>query len=197
MGARNLNEPEVTAMAFLSRNRGLALKTFLYQLVMSFFGTMMFTATSRNQALLVIGQVMVIAFSLYIFFYQSMQAGSKECEFGIGHGVKTCAWAGILPVFLGFVPMILLSVWGALVPPVNADGGASSSYVPYVINNLLQQGVYQGIYSMAYPIAEGDLGQATNARALLFPFAFLPGFMAGSAGFAFGWFRFRKDGKKS
>lgn len=182
-------------MAYLSRSRGLILKTFLYQLVMSFFGIMMNTATYRNTALLVIGQVMVILFYLYIFFSQSMKAGSKECEYGMGHGVRTCPWAGTLPIFLGFVPMIALSVVSASLPPFTAEGEMSASYLPYVFNNLLQQGVYRGIYQMLYPAGD-NAGQAANAQALLFPFAFLPGYLAGVSGYALGWYRFVADGKK-
>lgn len=182
-------------MAYLSRVKGLILKTFLYQLVMSFFGIMMNTATSRNTALLVIGQVMVIAFYLYIFFSQSMQAGSKECEYGVGHGAETSPWLGAVPLILGFVPMIVLSVFSAAVPPFTAGGGQSASYVPYVFNNLLQQGVYRGVYQMLYPVGD-NAGQAANAQALLFPFAFLPGFLAGTGGYVFGWYRFKGDEKK-
>ena len=187
-------------MAKLSRSRPLILKTILYQLVMSFFGIMMFTATSRNAALLAVGQILVIAFYLYIFFSQSMQAGSKECEYGVGHGVGTSPWFGALPIFLGFVPMIVLSLWGALQPPFTPDGGRSVSNVPYLLNNLLQQGVFRGVYQWLRPIAEGAdqsaAAQSINAQAALFPYFFLPGWIAGSLGYAVGWFRFRGDEKE-
>ena len=179
-------------MSFMSRSVPLIIKTFLYQLVMSFFGIMMFTATSRNTALMVIGQILVIGFYLYIFFSQSMQAGSKECEYGIGHETKTTPWMGLIPILLGFVPMILLSVWGAIQPPFAPDGSQSASYVPYLLNNLLQQGVYSGNYAHLFPAGDTaeQAAQAINARALLFTAAFLPGWIAGSLGYIYGWRRF-------
>ncbi len=182
-------------MAQTARSRSLILKTFLYQLVMSFFGIMMYTATQSNTALIVIGQVMVIAFYLYIFFSQSMQAGSKECEYALGHKIKSSPWIGALPILAGFIPMIVLSLWGAVQPPCRADGSYSASYAPYLLNNLLQQGVYQGIYSWLCPVKEAA-SESINARALLFPAAFLPGWIAGTLGYAFGWYRFKSDGKQ-
>ncbi|MBQ3865552.1 MAG: hypothetical protein II776_01525 [Clostridia bacterium] len=189
-------------MSFIGRGKGLIFKTFLYQVVMSFFGIMMYTATFRNTALMVIGTVMVIAFYLFIFFRQSMQAGSKECEYGIAHRSNTSPWSGCLLVLLGFLPMIALSVWSVFQPPYLADGSSGAAIVPFTVNKVLQQGVYQGVYQMLWPTVSGDAGvgpanaAALNHQALLFPFAFLPGWIAGSAGYAVGWNRFKMDKKE-
>ena len=193
-------------MSHIARNRGLILKTFLYQVVMSFFGVMMYLATYRNAALFVIGQTAVILFSFYIFFSQSMQAGSKECEYGFAHKEeKSSPWFGLLPVFLGFLPMIVLSLWNVFLPPYQASGepGSIFAFGPFELNKVLQQGVFEGIYQVLFPTVSGDSGVAAenaaalNAQARVFPFAFLPGWIAGSAGFAFGWFRFRGSGKNA
>ena len=57
-------------MNVFSRNAGLMLKTFLYQVVMSLFGFMMYGATYKIPFLLIVGQATIVLFFFYILTTQ-------------------------------------------------------------------------------------------------------------------------------
>lgn len=185
----------------LKRNKGLILKTFLYQIVMSFFGLMMFSATSQNQMLLYVGQALVILFFSYILFSQSSQYGSKSAERDLREKSSSSVFAGFLLALLGFLPAILLSVISFLNPPYAADG-TGRAVVPFLINKTFLQGMYIGFAQFLYPtttvgaeaIVAAQNAASLNSQTRLFLFTSLPGILLSGTGYLFGYFRFA--GKK-
>jgi len=178
------------------KNKGLMLKTFLYQIVMSFFGIMMFTATSQNQFLLILGQALVILFYYYILFSQSSQYGWKTCERDCAHCTTSSPFFGFFPAIISFLPAILLSLISFLNPPYAADGTAIFAS-PFIINKTFLQGMYIGIAQQLYPtttiVAQTSASEnaaALNSQTFLYLFSSIPGILLTGAGYLTGYLRF-------
>lgn len=193
-------------MTWFTRNTGLMLKTFLYQVVMSLFGFMMYGATYKIPLLLVIGQATVIIFFFYIMSSQMYQSGAKQCEYDHGHETNSSPYAGFLFAVIAFLPTILLAILSVLVPPF-AEGGASNTagYISYLCNHTFLQGMYVGITQTIYPTAAGGASEALaaanavaiNARCVIHLFGAIPGILAGGIGYLIGYLNFKRDKKKS
>ncbi len=188
-----------------TRNSGLIMKTFLYQIVMSFFGIMMYTATSSNTLLLVVGQSTVILFFLYIMSYQSYQFGFKSAEYDRAHKTLSSPALGFLLSLLAFLPTMILSVWTVIVPPFLENGEAQSlGYVPFLLNKTFLQGMFVSIGQWIFPSQAGGAAEAlaaANAAALnhqcyVHLIGALPGFLASGLGFFIGHRRFSNDKKE-
>lgn len=193
-------------MTWFTKNAGLMLKTFLYQVVMSLFGFMMYGATYKISLLLVIGQATVILFFFYIMFTQTYQSGAKTCEYDHGHGTKSSPAAGFLFALIAFLPTTILALVSVIVPPF-ADGGASNTtgYISYLCNHTFLQGMYVGITQTIYPTVAGGANEALaaanaaaiNSRCILHLFGAIPGICAGGFGYLMGYLNFKKDKKTS
>ena len=191
-------------MRFFSRYSDLILKTFLYQIVMSFFGLMMFTATSGNAFLFLLGQIAILLFWAFILFHQGMQKGQKMCEKEPG----SSPFGGFLPALIAFLPAILLSVWSYLSKPYAPDG-AGQNLVPFLLNKTLLQGMYVGLAQKIFPTTvsgassavEVQNAAALNRQTLLYLFTSLPGILLCGVGYLFGHLNFsglkkKKSGSK-
>ena len=188
-----------------SRNIGLIVKTLLYQIVMSIFGFMMYSATHSNVFLLVAGQAMVILFFLYIMFSQTLQSGGKMREYDHAHSISSSPAAGFLFAFIAFLPTILLSAWTTIYPPFAANGTPSSiGYIPFLLNKSFLQGMYLGVAQAIFPTAAtgatdaliAENANALNSQALLYLFGALPGMITCGLGYLIGYLRFDKKPNK-
>ncbi len=183
-----------------SRNYGLILKTFLYQVAMSLFGFMMYTGTYKIPLLLVVGQITILFFFIYIMFSQTYQAGSKACEHDWAHSLSSSCLLGFLFALIAFIPAIVLSVWCVAVPPVAADGASySASYAPFLINRFFLQGMYIGISQWLFPAASASAGDAAanaaamNSQCFMYLFTAIPGLLASGIGYLVGYKHFRSQ----
>ncbi len=189
-------------MTVFSRNVGLILKTFLYQIVMSLFGIMMYLATKSNLLLLIAGQASLILFFLYIMSTQMYQSGYKMCEYDRGHGSTSSPLMGFIFALIAFLPTILLSAWTLFSPPFDGAGVANaSSYVPFLLNKNFLQGMYIGIVQSVFPTAAGGAsealaaanGAAMNRQCIIYLLGAIPGILSGGIGYLIGYIRFAKD----
>lgn len=193
-------------MTWFTRNAGLMLKTFLYQIVMSLFGFMMYGATYKIPLLLIIGQATVILFFFYIMFSQTYQSGAKTCEYDHGHNTTSPIAAGFLFAAIAFLPTILLAIFSVIQPPF-AESGATNSvgYISYLCNHTFLQGMYVGITQTLYPTSAGGANEALaaanaaaiNSRCIIHLFGAIPGILASGIGYLIGYMNFKKDKKTS
>ena len=185
----------------IKRNAALTFKTFLYQVVMSLFGFMMYSGTSKIPFLMVIGQAVIVLFFYYIMSSQMFQGGGKACEFDRSHQLSSSPLLGFLFGIIAFLPAILLSLWTVLAPPFLADGSAHTTYAPFLINKTFLQGMYVGIVQSIYPTT--SIGQsatvaiqngaALNSQCLLYLLAAIPGFLSCGVSYLLGYLHFKKE----
>ena len=192
-------------MNLFARNSGLMVKTFLYQIVMSLFGFMMYGATYKIPLLLIIGQATIILFFFYILSSQMYQSGAKTCEYDHGHGCSSSPAAGFLFALIAFLPTIVLAVVSVVTPPyIQADVPNTAGYLSYLGNHTFLQGMYAGITQTIYPTVAGGasdaLAQANavaiNARCFLHLFGAIPGILASGIGYLTGYLGFKKNKMK-
>lgn len=185
-----------------SRNYGLIVKTFLYQIVMSLFGFMMYGATYKIPILLIVGQATVLLFFFYIMGSQMYQGGAKMCEYDISHSHSSSPFAGFLFALVAFFPTFLLAVLSLLVPPYAESGATNTAgYLSYLCNHTFLQGMYVGITQEIFPTAAGGADEALmlanisaiNSRCILHLFGAIPGFLIGGFGYLIGYKRFLKS----
>jgi len=182
-------------MNVFSRNIGLICKTFLYQIVMSIFGLMMYGATNQNAFLLILGAASVILFFLFIMSSQMFQAGGKNCEFDRAHGQKSSPFLGFLFALVAFLPTILLCLWSISFPPFAANGDPlGTGYIPFLLNKSFLQGMYVSIHQACIPTVQGT--DALNSQPLLQLFSTIPGILFAGAGYWIGYRSFTKEKKK-
>ncbi len=188
-----------------SRHFGLVIKTFLYQIVMSLFGFMMYLATYKIPYLLIVGQGMVILFFLFIMASQSYNAGAKNCEYDRAHGMKSSPALGILLSLLAFLPTMVLAVVSVINPPyATPDSTNTLGYFSYLGNHAFLQGMYVGITQALFPTAAGTVAEgiaeansaAINSRCLVHLLGFLPGFLTSSIAYFIGYLSFKKTKKQ-
>lgn len=191
-------------MTAFSRNISLTLKTFLYQIVMSLFGIMMYLATKSNTLLLIVGQASVILFFIYVMVTQMYQSGYKMCEYDRGHDSSSSPAYGFLFAFLAFLPTILLSGWTLIFPPFDEIGAINAGgYVPFLLNKNFLQGMYIGIIQTLFPTSAGGSsealaianGIAMNRQCFAYLFGAIPGILASGIGYLIGYVHFSKDKK--
>ncbi len=192
-------------MNLFRRNSGLMLKTFLYQVVMSLFGFMMYSSTYRIPFLLVIGQITVIIFFFYIMGSQTFQAGAKSCEYDIGHNTSSSPFAGFLFALISFSPTIILAIISIICPPfIQSDVPNTAGYLSYTCNHVFLQGMYVGITQTLFPTAAGGAADALaaanaaaiNSRCLIHLFGAIPALLASGIGYWIGYRGFSKSKKK-
>lgn len=191
-------------MSLFSRNAGLILKTFLYQVVMSLFGFMMYGATYKIPFLLVIGQITVILFYFYILITQMYGGGAKTSEYDLAHKEKSSALAGFLFALIAFLPTFILAVISVYSQPFTADGLTNTAgYLSYLGNHTFLQGMYVGITQHLFPTVSGGANDALNfanmasinARCFLHLFGAIPGILASGISYFLGYRSFRKEKK--
>ncbi len=179
------------------RNTGLIFKTFLYQLVMSLFGFMMYSSTYKIPFLMVVGQATITIFFLFIMAHQMYQQGAKNCEYDWAHQLTSSPFLGLLFSFLAFLPAILLSGYTLLTPPFAASGTPSAGYAPFLINKTFLQGMYIGIVQYLYPTSATNsaevLASANNAQCLIHLVSCIPGILSCTIGYFFGYRNFKKE----
>jgi len=177
-------------MSFISRNLGLILKTFLYQIVMSLFGLMLYGATNQNTVLLVIGQACVLLFFFYIMFTQMYQKGFKNREYDWAHEAATSPFWGFLFALIAFLPAIFTSVFTMIFPPFAENGTIlnDGGYVAYLLNKSFLQGMFAGIHQTLIPTVQGT--DALNGQCLLHLISALPGILTCGVGYLIGMLRF-------
>ncbi len=152
-------------MNFWKRSADYIGKTFLYQIVMSFFGIMMYEATQFNLVLYIIGTLCVLAFYAYILISQSLQKGAKMAEFDHRNKVDSSPFAGFFLSFAAFLPTIVLSAVSCIAPPYYADG-SGRNVVPYILNRCFLQGMHLGVLQKLFPTtAEGAAAEVAAANA--------------------------------
>ncbi len=187
-------------MISFSRNSGLILKTFLYQIVMSLFGFMMYGATYKIPLLLVIGQTTVVLFFFYIMSSQMYKGGAKMCEYDRGHSLSSSPAAGFLFALFAFLPTIILAIISVVSPPFSESGTANTAgYLSYLGNHTFLQGMYVGITQTIYPTAAGGANEALaaanasaiNSRCVLHLFGAIPGILACGIGYLLGYQNFK------
>ncbi len=191
-------------MNLFSRNAGLILKTFLYQIVMSLFGFMMYGATYKIPLLLIIGQLTIVLFYFYILTSQMYQGGAKMCEYDLSHGQKTSALSGFLFALIAFLPTLCLAVISTLNPPFSESGAANTAgYLSYLGNHTFLQGMYVGITQHLFPTSSGGANEALNlanisainSRCFLHLFGAIPGVVAAGLSYLIGYRSFQKEKK--
>lgn len=182
-------------MNLFSKNIPLILKTFLYQIVISILGMMMYTAVSRNTALMIIGQISVLLFFFYIMWSQMYQQGAKNAEFSLSHQTPSSPFAGILFALIAFLPTILASLWTIISPPFAPNGEVLSAagHIPYLLNKCFLMGMYSGIHQTLVPTVQGT--DALNAQCILHLLSAIPGILVCSVGYAVGHIRFLSNKK--
>lgn len=187
-----------------SRNASLILKTFLYQIVMSLFGFMMYSSTYKIPLLLVVGQLTVVLFYYYILSSQMVQGGHKMCEYDMAHGTSSSPLFGFVFALIAFLPTIILAVVSVVSPPYLANGATNTAgYLSYLGNHTFLQGMYVGITQWIYPTSAGTSAealatlnaQAVNARCFIHLFGAVPGILISGGSYLFGYLNFKK-GKK-
>ena len=187
-----------------SRNSSLIVKTFLYQIVMSLFGFMMYSSTYKIPFLLVIGQATVILFYYYILTSQMFQGGYKMCEYDIAHNSKSFPLFGFVFALIAFLPTVTLAVISVISPPYAASGATGTAgYLSYLGNHTFLQGMYIGITQWLYPTKAGTSAEAlaqmnaaaVNARCFVHLFGAIPGILLSGFGYFLGYQNFKKDKK--
>ncbi len=187
------------------RNTGLMVKTFLYQIVMSLFGIMMYSVTHKNPFLFYLGQGTVILFFLYIMSSQMYQYGAKSCEYDWAHKCSSSPLLGFVFALIAFLPTLLASAWTLITPPFDLQGVAvPSGYVPFLLNKTFLQGMYIGISQTLYPTVAGGTSQALaaangvalNSQCLIHLLSSLPGVLFSGVFYWIGYNGFRKNKKK-
>jgi len=180
-------------------------KTFLYQVVMSFFGIMMYTATNSNTLLLVVGQVFVILFFWYIMSSQMYQAGYKTKEYDHAHGTSSSPFLGFFLSFIAFLPTVLMSAWVLIFPPFDSIGQAQGiGYIPFLLNKTFLQGMHISLAQWIYPTSAGGLATsvaienaaALNSQGIFYLLGSIPGFLASGIGYLVGCLRFQNGKQK-
>ena len=190
-------------MTAFSRNASLIIKTFLYQIVMSLFGFMMYGSTYKIPFLLVVGQATVILFYYYILGSQMVQGGGKMCEYDMSHGTKSSPLFGFLLAFMAFLPTIILAVISVIAPPYVGGATNTAGYLSYLGNHTFLQGMYVGITQHLYPTSSGTAAEAlaqanalaVNSRCYLHLFGAVPGILLSGFSYLFGYLNFKKDKK--
>ncbi|MBR5295941.1 MAG: hypothetical protein IKU24_05070 [Clostridia bacterium] len=191
-------------MSSFSRNLGLILKTFLYQIVMSLFGFMMYGATYKIPFLLIIGQLTVVLFYFYTLCSQMYQGGAKTCEYDNAHKEKSSALAGFLFALIAFLPTICLAVISTVSPPFASDGATNTAgYLSYLGNHTFLQGMYVGITQHLFPTVSGGASDAVsfaniasiNSRCFVHLFGALPGIFASGISYFVGYRNFKREKK--
>ena len=204
------------AMSSWKRGRDLIWKTFLYQIVMSFFGVMMYSVTYQNTVLFILGQIAVLAFYGFILVSQTMQKAGRIAEYDHRNHLKTSPLMGFALCGLGFVPTLFLSLINLIWRPFTETGAANSfALAVFQINKTFQQGMYVGLYQRIFPpvdtslYAASEVGAANaaalNAQAGLMPLAVIPGILLCGFAYVYGYkhflkgsenFSFRKNGRE-
>jgi len=139
-------------MSVWKRGRDLVWKTFLYQLVMSFFGIMMFGSTSWNAVLSIIGMIASLAFYAYILLSQAAKKGARMAEYDHRNQSPTSPFHGFWLSSLGFLPMAVMSLINKIFPPFEHP----FSYSVFQINRTFQHGMYLSIYDRIFPTAAAE-----------------------------------------
>ena len=192
-------------MNIFARNAGLILKTFLYQIVMSLFGFMMYSATYKIPFLLVIGQITVVLFYFYILTTQMYQGGAKQSEYDLSHKEKSSALAGFLFALIAFLPTFVFAIISVCSQPFTAEGATNTAgYLCYLGNHTFLQGMYVGITQHIFPTVSGGANDALNfanmasinARCFLHLFGAVPGILASAISYFVGYRSFRKEKKE-
>lgn len=185
----------------LKRNSVLILKTFLYQVVMSLFGFMMYSAIYKIPFLAVIGQGIITVFFLYIMFHQMYQQGAKACEYDWAHKLTSSPALGILFAFVAFLPAIILSAGTVISAPFALDGTPTASYAPFLINKTFLQGMYIGIVQFLFPTSATAgapaIAAASNAQCFAHLISCIPGLLSCGIGYAIGYLHFKRNKKKN
>jgi hypothetical protein len=180
-------------------------KTFLYQIVMSFFGIMMYTATRHNTFLFVAGQISLFIFYAYILSSQMYKAGFKAYEYDSAHQTASPAAMGFIFALIAFLPTLLLAIFSYFNPPILSDGASrGSGYIPYILNKSLLQGMYIGVVQHIYPTSSGgndallalENSIAMNNQSLLYLILPIPGILVSGISYVLGCFSFKKPRKK-
>lgn len=189
-------------MNLFSRNSGLLVKTFLYQVVMSLFGFMMYGATYKIPFILAVGQITVVLFFFYIMSSQMYQGGGKACEYDYAHKSSSSPAAGFLFALIAFLPTILLAVVSIITPPYAAPEVTNTAgYLSYLGNHTFLQGMYVGITQTVFPTAAGiaadKMADAINSRCYLHLVGAIPGILACGISYLIGYKNFLKDKKTS
>ncbi len=190
-------------MGIWKRGRDLIWKTFLYQIVMSFFGVMMYSVTYQNTVLFILGQVAVLGFYGFILVSQTMQKAGRIAEYDHRNAVTTSPLSGFWLSALGFVPTFVLSAITFFLPPFTADGGSNSFALSvFQINKTFQQGMYVGIYQRIFPPADASLyaasevgaanAAALNSQTSIMPLAVIPGILLCGFAYLYGYKHFMK-----
>lgn len=181
----------------LKRNTGLIFKTFLYQVVMSLFGFMMYSSTYKIPFLMVIGQATVTLFFLFIMAHQTYQSGAKACEFDWAHDLSSSPLFGLIFSLLAFLPTILLSTYTLIYPPFATTGTPSTGYAPFLINKTFLQGMYIGIVQFLHPTSASAspdaLAHANNAQCFVHLLSCIPGIISCTFGYFVGYCNFKKE----
>lgn len=186
------------------RNGGLIFKTFLYQVVMSLFGFMMYSSTYKIPLIMTVGQITITIFYLYIMFHQMYQQGAKNCEYDWAHSLSSSPAFGFLFCLIAFLPTILLSAYTCIFPPY-ASEAMQSSYPAFLINKVFLQGMHVGFFQWLFPTSSAASVDAAataanavsmNAQCFAHLFGCIPGIIACGLGYFFGYEGFKKDKKK-
>ena len=182
----------------IKRNVGLVFKTFLYQIVMSLFGFMMYSSTYKIPFIMTVGQITITVFFIYIMFHQTYQQGAKNCEYDHAHDLTSSPFLGFLFSFIAFIPALLLSAYTSFFPPF-AGEVMQSSYPAFLINKVFLQGMHVGILQWIFPTGSADLLQSANAmnsQCIAHLICCIPGILAAGAGYWVGYASFKREKRK-
>lgn len=184
---------------YWKRNSSLIFKTFLYQIVMSLFGMMMFGAVQKVPLINIIGSAIIIFFFHYIMVSQMYRAGSKNCESDCAHKLSSFAWAGFLFALIAFIPTILMSTYSLFFPPFSELGEKTNGYpyLNYLLNKTFFQGMYASVFQWFAPTS-GTYDAVGNANSILiqvkiFAFTAIPGILSSGFGYLAGYLNFKKE----
>lgn len=175
--------------------KGMAIKTFLYQIVMSFLGFMLFSALSANPFLKILAIIISISFYWYILFSQTSEIGQKISESDIAHKTNTPLWSGFIAAAVSFIPTAIMSIISIIsLPSQNGIG-----YISFLLNKLLLQGMYIGIAQKIYP-TDQQMSAIQNAASLdkqsyLFLIFIIPGILVCGSAFIYGYKKFSQKKK--
>ena len=176
-------------MMFLKENGGKIFKTFGFSMVLSIFGFMLFMATIKNPALLVVGFAVMLCCYLYLMYEPMWQLGGND---KLSPTAKGFSAKGLVIMIVAFLPAAVLTLLCIIIPPTAITIGEVTdynwTYALFQIIRLLFHGIYVGIVQYLLPFSS-DAGNISNLalQPIFLLISLIPGILAGALGYFLGY----------
>ena len=168
-----VNSERINIMYFFKTNYSMILKTIVFQIILSWFGMMLFVATSESPALAVIGSVLAIGSYFFIMYDQFWAIGAKNA-------IKKQSYTlqAFIAAVLAYLPAMILVVILLISPAYDATGEATGSFVFFSVLKSMFMGIFSSLMKV--------MNVALKDQNLYFAFATLMGIFSCFFGYVMG-----------